>query len=280
MVFISCRSEKQQNISSGISMDMDSTNVKIKYSESIFTIPSPTQTLILLRNTNTEYNSELLSPITKSANYTTTFKKSLILGIWGADICYLNLYHQKEIALHYIDNIQNILNDLEITQPFKPNFFNKIEENFGNNDSIMNYLSELNRKCDEYLKYNDRGDIGALIITGGWMESFFILSKLYSQTNDKKLFTLILYQKEIINNLIQLLSPLYKKSAEYTALINDLTDIAYEFDVVDSNNSIYGILTDSTNNQTFIKNKTEFILTGSQLEGLYSKILKLRKKYI
>jgi hypothetical protein len=276
----SCRNEKHRNSSSGISVNMDSTYLKLIYAEAIFTIPSPNQTLVLLKETNTEFNPELLSSALKLEKYNTTFKKSLVLGVLGADISYLYLYSQKEIALHYLDNIHSLLENLEITKPFQPAFFKKIEENFGNNDTVLIYLSELYRKCDEYLKYNDRNEIGTLIIAGGWIESFYILTKLYSKTNDKRLFTLILYQKEIINNLIKILSPLYKKSTEYKGLIDDITDIAYEFDVVDSKESIIDIFSDTTQNITFVKNETKYVLSGSQLEGLLTLALKLREKYI
>jgi hypothetical protein len=280
LIYSSCRNEKHQNTSSGILVDMDSSYLKVKYAEAIFTIPSPNQTLILLKKTNTEFNPELLSSALKIEKYTTTFKKSLVLGILGADISYLYLYNQKEIALHYLDNIHNLLENLEITKPFQPVFFKKIEENFGNNDSVLIYLSELYQKCDEYLKYNDRNEIGTLIIAGGWIESFYILTKLYSKTNDKRLFTLILYQKEVLDNLIKILSPLYKKSAEYKGLIDDISNIAYAFDVVDTKESITDILSDTNQNITFVKNETKYILSGSQLEGLATLSLKLREKYI
>jgi hypothetical protein len=277
LALASCRSEKRQN---NISMDIDSSAIKLKYANELFTIPSPNQTLFLIRKNNINFDSEIPATENKPEKYSTTFKKSIILGVWGADICYLNLYCQKEYALHYMNNIKKMIEDLDISKPFQPEFFKRLEENFGNNDSVLNYVSELYRRCDEYLKYNDRADIGVLIITGGWLESFYILTKLYTETKNNKLFTLILYQKEVIDNLIKILSPLYHKNPEYKVLIDDITNIAYEFDILDTKDYVIDIYNDSLQKMTTVHNETKFILSGSQLNNLSSLIFTLREKYL
>jgi hypothetical protein len=279
LLLFSCgsRNEKRANI---ISLDIDSVSLKLKYADAIFTIPSPNQTLLLLKNYDGSFNINILGPAAKTEKYTTTFKKSIVLGMYGADVCLLNLYNQKELALHYLTNIKNMVEDLNLGESIPENFFNKIEEHFGNNDTVINYLAILYKECDEYLKNNDRYDIGSLIITGGWIESFYILTNLYSKNKDQKLFALILYQKEVIDNLIKLLAPLYNANGEYKNLIDDLTNIAYEFDVIDTNQTINSIFSDTLNKTTTVRNESEFQLTGSQLENIHLLAQKIRDKYM
>jgi len=280
LLSFSCLGEKKSNQSGALDFETDSTSLNLKYAETIFTIPSPSQTLFLLKNLNQEFNPSIISLPNKPEKYNTTFNRSIMLGIWGADISYLNLYNQKELGIQYLQNMMKLLDEMDLTEPFDGDFFKRVETNFGNNDSVSLYLSEAFRKCDEYLKFNDQQEIGTLIITGGWIESFYFLINLYDNTNDKQIFALILYHKEIIDNLIKLLSPLYNKSIEYTDLIDDITNIAYEFDVIDTEKGIDIINSDSINNKTIVKNKLNFILSGSKPDKLAKLVEDLRNKHI
>jgi hypothetical protein len=275
---ISCNSKKGNNMSDSPVLAVDSTNLKLKFSETVFSIPSPSLTLYLLKDCHLEFNPSVISPIQKTERYATTFRKSLIFGMWGADICYLNLYNQKDRAIHYFENLKVVMDELNISKSIPSSFLSGIEDNFGNNDSVLIMLSDLFRKSDEYLKFNDRQDVSSLIIAGGWIESISFLSKLYQQTRDKRIFTLMLYQKNVVDNLIKILSPLYKKTSEYTELIDDLTEIAYSFDVVDVNEVFTGV--DSVSNFYYIKNNTSYNLTGSNLDNFGKLIEKLRSKYL
>jgi len=280
LLFIFSCKQRENSESSSLEIAMDSATINVIYSNACFSIPSPNQTSLLIKKNYLKFTPELITPVNKTENYATSFNKAIILGIWGADISYLNLYNQKELALPYFRNIYTLLNELEISKPFQPEFFTKMEDNFGNNDSLMSYISELYRRCDEYLKYNERNDIGCLIITGGWIESFYFLTNLYTKTKDKQIFALILYQKEIIDNLIKILGPYYYKTDEYKNLTDDLANLAYEFDVIDIENSTEKTYLDSIRQYTFVKNNTKFIISGSQLTNLATLSSQLRYKYI
>lgn len=276
----SCKHRKHNESSSNIEFALDSNSISVLYSELTFSIPSPNQTALLIKKNKQLFSSDILCPVKKTDTYTTSFKKALIMGIWGADLCYLNLYNQKELALPYFNNINKVIKELDITKPFEPGFLSRIENQFGNNDSLMIYLSELYQKCDEYLKYNEQNDVSSLIITGGWIESFYFLTNLYSQTKDKQIFALILYQKEVVNNLIKILEPFYNRTIEFKDLTDNLIDIAYEFDVIDMNNSIESINIDSFEKYSYVKNNAEYSISGQEFTNLTALSARLRDKFI
>lgn len=261
-------------------VDFDSISVRLKYAECVFTIPSPQQTSELIKNCNLEFNPDLLAPNDKESEYNTTFKKSLALGIWGTNISYLNLYNQKELAIKYLESIKQTLSDMEI-YPFIDNkLVNKLMDNFGNNDSITFYLAELYQQSNNLLESNERRDLCALIIAGGWIESFYYLTSLYESTKDDRLFQSLLFQGELLGNLIKVLSPFYKKSSEYTHLVDELITISYEFEVIDKENRTHSVNTDTILKFTRINNETQYILSGSKLERLHKMVSEFRNKIV
>jgi hypothetical protein len=277
---VSCRNENKNVSSSSLAFETDSVSLKLKYAETSFIVPSPAQTSILLKKCNILYYDNLATPTSVLQKFTTTTKKSLALGIFGADLSYLNLYEQRESAMKYLQNVQTLLTDLEISSSIDKVTLKKIESNFGNSDSVLYYLADLYKNSDLYLKANDRRDVCSLIIAGGWVESFYFLTEIYNRTHKEDIFTLILYQSNILDNLIKLLSPYYERSPEFTQLIDELVNIAYEFDVVDKVQTITKTETDPIKKLTLVQNQTKHILTGSKLDNIVKYASVLRNKII
>ena len=280
-VFIlSCGNSNKNVSTTATGFEIDSISLKLKYAETSFIVPSPNQTSILLKKCDIGFYDNIAIPMATLEKYTTTTKKSLALGAFGADLSYLNLYEQRETAMKYQQNVQTLLNDLEIAPSIDKVILKRIENNFGNNDSVLYYLADLYKSSDLYLKASDRRDICSLIMAGGWIESFYFLTEIYSRTHKEDIFSLILYQSDILDNLIKLLSPYYERSSEFTKLIDELITIAYEFDVVDKVQTITKIETDTIKKRTIVKNHSKHILTGSKMDNLAKLASNLRNKIL
>ncbi len=278
--FISCNRETKKSEDSESLFDSDSISIRLKYSDILFEVPSPYHTSLCLKNLNIRFDERLLSSQINIKNYTTTYNKAIAVGIYGTDICYLNLYDQKDFALKYMDRLNRLLNDIEVLQGLDKSDIKKVEENLGNNDSIIYYLSVLYHKGDKYLFENDRSDIGSQIIAGGWIESIYLLTRLYQKNNNEEILNLILYQSQILDNLIKLLAPYYEKSKEYTELVDSLINIAYEFDLIDKEEFNFETNTDTAKHLTTINNHSKFILTGSNLDHLFKLVNDIRNRLI
>jgi len=277
---ISCSGENQNAHNSSLFFETDSISLKLKYAETSFIVPSPNQTAILLKRCDVPYDDKLMTASVNLEKYTTTIKKALALGVLGADLSYLNLYDQRELALRYLQDAEALMNDLQISQSLDKTILKKIETNFGNNDSVLYYLASLYRNGDLYLKANDRRDICSLIIAGGWIESFYFLTTLYTKTKKEQIFDLILYQSDLLDNLIKILSPYYEKTPEFMKLIDELVNIAYEFDVVDKTDKALKTETDTVHRKTIVYNQRKQLLTGSRLENLARHATVLRNKIV
>lgn len=241
----------------------------------VYSVPSPHQLSILVKEDYSYYEDEIFEKKIDINEYSTSERKALILGALCADLGYLSLYDQKDLEIEYLNNIRQLVNYQKLNQYNSTELFTRIDDNLGNSDSILMIMSQILRKENEAIRSGERPYLSTLIIAGGWIESFYIINTLYNNSRNSNLFGILLHQQYALDNLIQLLRPYYKKSPEYTELINKLVDIAYEFEVVDMNyKNAPAQHSDST---TSIRCRFTPVLTGSQLNNMYDYSRSLRR---
>lgn len=232
LLLFSCKTEdKEQHQKETVSKEeIDTSNVLLKYNETLFTLPSPYQASYQISKSNIDLNKNLLNAPENYRNYNTSFKRALNIGIYGTDLGYLNAYDQGTDCISYFSTIKKMSEELGIQGAINAEKVEMIEENIQEQDSLLHFLTSTYRVFDSYLKQNNRKEIGALIIAGGWIESVYILSQAVLESNDRTLINRLGEQKHPLDNLIELLSSYYYDSDNYTDLIDALVDLAYEFD--------------------------------------------------
>jgi len=262
-------------------VSIDTTNVLLKYENTLLCIPSPYQVAHFLKKNEFAINHELVNPITNHKNYNTNFKRAINLGIYGADLSYLNIYNQSQEALLYITAVKDLSDQVGLSTAFKNELLTRIEKNLGNEDSLLLLLSHAYRNANSYLKSNARESLGTLIITGGWIESLYILSqKALENPNNRELINRIGEQKHPLNNLVKILSPYYFESPEFGSLIDALYDLSNEFDGIIYTYSYQEPEIDTLNKITKINSTSKVTLSEYHLRIIAKKIKSLRKNLI
>jgi hypothetical protein len=267
----------EQNIESKID---SSASTLIKFDNTLFSIPSPYEIAFLLKNTNLDFDKALLNPYNKSHNYISNFQKALNLGVYGANLGYLNVFEQNSEAIQYFSVIKILSQELQIENAFDKQTITRIEGNLGNKDSLMFIISNSYRKADQYLKDNNRNDVGVLVLAGGWLESTYMLTEISKTSKNKDVLTRIGEQKHPLDNLIKILSPYYNQSKEYGEFIDALIDLAYDFDGIDINYTYSAPTVDVKNKLTVINSKSELVMTDQQIKTISDKISAIRKKIV
>lgn len=281
--FFSCGGgdTKDIQIEEKISQSIDSNvSTLIKFDNTVFSMPSPYEIAFLIKKANLEYNKDILNPYNKSYHYVTNFDKALNMGIYGSDLGYLTLYEQSSEAIQYFSVIKILAQELNIENAFDKKTVDRIEANLGNKDSLMFIVSTSYRKADQYLKDNNRNDIGVLILAGGWIESTYTLTQIAKQSKAKEILTRIAEQKYPLDNLIKLLSPYYNTSNEFAELTDKLIDLAYYFDGIDVTYTYADPTVDEKNKITIINSKSEVNFTEQQLKTITEKIEKIRNSIV
>lgn len=272
---------KDDQVDDKIQKSIDSNaSTLIKFDNTLFSMPSPYEIAFLVKRADLEYNKDMLNPYNKSHSYVTNFDKALNMGIYGSDLGYLTLYEQNSDAIQYFSVVKILSQELNIENAFDKKTVNRIESNIGNKDSLMFIVSTSYRKADQYLKDNNRNDIGVLVLAGGWVESTYTLTQLAKQSKKTEILTRIAEQKHPLDNLIKLLSPYYNNSKEYAELTDQLIDLAYDFDGIDITYTYAAPTVDEKNKMTVINSKSEVNFTDQQLKTITEKIEKIRNNIV
>jgi len=274
------RSNKENVLELKDNSQPDTLSMLVKFENSLFPLPSPYQAATLIKKKNLPFDENIASPLDNYKNFSTAFKKALNLGIYGTDLSYLNIYDRTPESISYLSVIKNLSDQLGISASFDESFFSSVEKNINNKDSILVILSKTYRNTDSYLRVNDRKNIGALILAGGWVESLYILTKISKVDSDREIINRIGEQKHPLDNLIEILTPYYYKSQEFSTLIDGLIDLAYEFDGVIYSYSYKEPKIDIDKKIIYINSESRVVLSEYHLETISKKIEAIRNQII
>jgi len=260
-----------------------SKSALVKINNRLFNVPSPMQLAGLLKDTELPFNKSLLSNTANCQNYTTSLKQALNIGVYGADLGYINVYEQLPEAAAYFGAIRTLSTELGILNSFSDQTMQRIERNNGNKDSLLYIISLIYRESDYYLMNSDRNEISALILAGGWVESVYLMTNAEQKTgSDKKLKQLIGEQKHPLNNLIELLRPYYGKlsNESFDTFLENLSDLAGIFDEVNFKYTFKNVETNPEKKLTVINSESQTNLDNTQLKLIKDKVAKLRTDII
>lgn len=171
------------------------------------TVPSPLETASIFQNAGSVYNPEITNPVENVNKYATNTQKAINLGVYGADLCYANVFDQTQESMFYMNCSKKMSDGLGITAGFDAATMERMEENVNNRDSLMVIINDAFWLADAYLKENGQENLSALIITGGWVEGLFLGTKTLKKDNpDEELMKKIAEQKYSLTNLMDLLA--------------------------------------------------------------------------
>jgi hypothetical protein len=257
---------------------LDSNRTKLlNVGGAIFSIPSPVQTAVLIKNSGASYDGSLGNSVKNVGNYVTAFNKSLVMGIYGADLAYATIFDKNQEAINYLGAIEKLSNDLELSNAVDQSIVKRFTRNMGKQDSLLVLSSVFFRKTDMYLKENDRAEVAALVLAGGWIEGLFLAYN--SSTGNEQVRQRIAEQKPSLESLIDMLGE-DKANPEAQKLVEQLNLLKAEFDTVTSTYEYQRPETDATKRVTTINSSTRFDMSEEQLSKIGSLIEEIRNNIV
>ena len=147
-----------------------------------------------------------------------------------------------------------------------------------NKDSLVVLLSQAYTNMDDYLLKNNREDVSALIISGGWIESLYLLVHIDNNTDSTGVDKFIADQKYPLDNVIQLLKPYYGTgSVDFDNYVDKLLDLALLYDGVVYTYEFKKPQTDTLAHHTLVRCKNEVVINQYQLDNVKLKIEAIRQ---
>ncbi len=272
----------------GNSTDQDAINddlldpnksLNTDFNGKIFSIPSPIQMALLLKETKAPFNESLLNTTKNIGKYTTEYKQALNLGIYGADLGYASINDANSASLTCLSVVETLTDKLGLNGAFDKTFMTRFEKNKTNKDSVLMIVSEAFRNGDDYLKNEKRKSTSALILTGGWIESIYYACELNKTASNKNIISRIGEQQQTLTTIIEILTE-YNNKGENDSLIKDLTDLKVSFDLVKIEYDFVAPKTDVEKKLTTLQHKSSVSIDAVALEQISKKVNSIRQSII
>lgn len=194
-------------------------------------ISSPVEMAALIKSIGTPFSQKYLSSTKNIDNYNTAFAKAFNLGVFGADLGYLNMYNKTSMVLSYITAIKTLADGINVGQFFDFTTLKRLSTNNENIDSLMYISVHSFNVMDNYLRKNNRSNLSALMITGVYVEGLYLTTQVCKGKPNKKLADNIGEQKTIFNQLILILKN-YEKDPYFANLLKNLEGVKKAYDDV------------------------------------------------
>jgi hypothetical protein len=225
---LACNSETTNIISE--SPDVIKTiQTGTKNDNGFYDIPSPIQQAQLLEKTGTTYDNSILNPLENVSRYSIANSKALNLGVYAADLSYTAAFNKPKDVVLYLNASQKLAEELSIKGDFYTDIMKRMETNNGNQDSVLQIVSEVYSRSNESLKENDQSHISALVVAGSFIEGMYIATHATDDENAKEvIYKRIGEFKGALNNLVGLMTTVYDN--DFSNVLADLKSIKAIYD--------------------------------------------------
>ena len=214
-----------------------------------YQVPTPNELFAVLKNAEVSYNRENLNDISNVNKYETKASKALNFGIYTADLAYITSLGQMDDASKFFETIRTMSKDLEIENAVDEVVLKRLQSNLENSnaDSLFYLSNETYYNAYSYLEENDRRDVLALIVVGGWIEGLNIILNLEPYSEGSEVCQRIADQKLTLENLLVFTSSI--ENDQLSEIIGELASIEEVFN--DSSSD------EDTESAEFTSNKSE-----------------------
>jgi len=192
-------------------------------------IASPVEIAAIMQSMEIPFSAEYLAPTQGADRLSTNFQKAVMLGIYGADLGYLNIYEKTGNSVEVLSTIKRLADGLRVGQYFEFETLKRLSLSKSNLDSLLFLSVNSYNLIDRYLRDKDRGSISALMIAGVWIEGQYFATQVAVNNRDEVLRDRIGEQKIILGDLLMLLRPYSTSSGEYQSLFSMIEGISKKY---------------------------------------------------
>ncbi len=286
-VILSCQSRKgkladaELDILDSLEIAADMQVSEEALDEIVQSVSSPIEMAALIMEIGTPFSLDYLATTDFVDRYNTSFQMAYSLGVFGADLGYLNIYNKNTQIVDYLTAINKLADGIRVGQFFDFATLKRLATSRESIDSLMYISVSSFNNIDSYLRENNRGHLSALMITGVWIEGMYLATQVANQTSNPILSERIGEQKLNLNNLFLILNP-YKSQQQIADLLAQMNEIKDVFDQVEI---IYEMGEPETVEKDgmvmIVQNEKSIVqITDEQLQQIINKTEEVRNKLI
>jgi len=257
---------------------LSNTDVITEENLTFYLIPSPKDMFAFTSDEKLAFSTQVLNPISNADKYIETKSREIGFGIYSADLAYTAAFSKTSEAMTYLKVVRDLSDKIGISTVFDESLVKRFDNIQQSKDSLMKVTNDTYFDIVRFLEDNERKSTLALISTGGWIESIYIVSNLipeYSENN--KTVQLIADQKNIFENLVLYLEQNPKDENIKSVLLDlkPIKDIYDNLEVVKISNTN---AIKPKENQKVVGGTSKIVITKEQFLKLKQTITTVRNK--
>lgn len=242
-----------------------------------YLIPSPKDMFSFTNSSELDFSSEVLNSPDNADKYMDIRSQELGFGIYSADLAYSAAFFQTKEAKKYLKVVRGLSDQIGIASVFDKALVTRFDEMPDNRDSLIQVTNDTYFDIVKFLEENERKSSLALISTGGWLESLYIVVHLVDKyEKDSDVVQLIADQKNIFENLVLYLEQ-HKNDPNVSSVIEDLQPIKDIYDKLEVK-KVEKPKTPETAGKIVVGGTTKIVITEEQFNKLKQTISSVRNK--
>lgn len=278
LALFSCGTGSQPSEQPAVEANLDSLQqARMEELQKIFfSIPAPMEMASLIKGMGYSYDGSLLNPVEGAMRYTGEVSQAVNLGIYGADLSYASMFEQRQESMNYLAAAQRLAREMGVDGALNDEVIERLQANQDSRDSLLKIVSEAYADLNGYLKENNRIEVSALVVAGGWIEALY-LSTRYTEKDNPELNRRIAEQKYSLTNLITYFNE-FGEQEKLNGMKADLASLQALFDRVKigAGNTE---LKKEADGVVVIGNQSTVDMSPETLKEIATKVAEIRKKY-
>lgn len=188
-------------------------------------ISSPVEMANSIKNSGAGFSEKVMNPSDNMKNYNSSFKRALNLGVYSADLGYINTFNKNTVVIQYLLAVKELADGINVGQFLDFSTLKRLATNSTNLDSLKQLSVTSFNKMDRYLRDQKRANTSTAIIAGAWLEGINITCKVVEQTKDEKLTQRLFEQKAVVDILLVVLDNYSKSDKNFQTLCEKIRAI-------------------------------------------------------
>lgn len=282
LILASCGGEHQdgEELNGMDSTMVDSAMVnesELETGDLSFQVPSPGEMLTFIKMVGgkSNKNTTFLNSVENNKNYIDAKAKALNFGVYSCDLSYCSTFDMGSEAFKYFAVVKKLGDEIGISTSISPEVANRIQSNVSNPDSLAAITDDLYYTSFETLQNSKQGTTLALVISGGYMESLFIVTNLVKYEAKSPGIQRIADQKLTLDNIIEFVKK-YESDPAVAEVLTSLNGLQAEFSKL---KEVPVGDVKSADGAQLLGGGTEIEMTAEQYKTISEKIKEVRNSF-
>ena len=281
-VFTNCGGNDDQLVAKKDTVDTIAQQAKPDISAEVIndiiqSIPSPLEMASMLKDGGQSYDVTLLNPTTNVDKYNTNYKMAFNVGVYSADLGYINIYEKTFSAMEYLNSVRKLSDGIKVGQFFDFETLKRLATNNKNYDSLIFISTENFNKMDAHLRTQNRSELSVLMISGAWLEGLNIACQVAKVKPSKDLIEKIGFEKINLDNILLILNA-YKNDKYFAQIVTEFERLKDIYGKINITYEYKEPETKEVNGQLVIVNnsKSTVNINDEQLAEIIGEIARVR----